>query len=118
MDAAGALLDGGYIEIRTGAQPASTGTAASGTLLATLPLSADAFAPASAGGAVANAITSDSAADATGTAGWFRAYSSGGTAMIDGAITATGGGGEMELNSTSIVAGGTVSVSAWTIFLP
>lgn len=41
------LLDGGagagYIEIRTGAQPASVGTAASGTLLGTLTLSDPAF---------------------------------------------------------------------------
>jgi hypothetical protein len=118
------LLDvggAGYIEIRTGAQPASVGTAATGTLLGTLPLSATAFGAATTASpsvATANAITSDTAADATGTAGWFRAYSGGAAAVIDGSITATGGGGDMELDSVSIVAGGTIAVSSWTVSMP
>lgn len=113
------LLDGGagagYIEIRTGSQPASVGTAATGTLLATLPLSDPAFGAASSGTATASAITDDTSADATGTAGWFRAYDSAGTGVIDGSITATGGGGDLTLNSTSVVTGGLVEVTAWTV---
>lgn len=123
-DAVVDLLDvggAGYIEVRTGAQPATANTAASGTLLATLPLSATAFGAATTASpsvATAAAITSDTVADATGTAGWFRAYSGGATAVIDGSVTATGGGGDMELDSTSVVAGGTVAVSAWTVSHP
>lgn len=119
------LLDGGagagYIEIRTGAQPATVATAASGTLLGTLTCSDPAFGNASAASpsvATASAITSDTNADATGTAGWFRAYDSAGTAIIDGAITATGGGGDLTLDSVSIVAGGTIAMSAWTVSHP
>jgi hypothetical protein len=123
-DALTALLNAGgagYIEIRTGSQPATANTAASGTLLGTLPLSATAFGAATTASpsvATANAITSDTVADATGTAGWFRAYSGGGTAVIDGSITATGGGGELQLDSTSIVAGGTIACTSWTISHP
>lgn len=119
------LLDAGsgagYIEIRTGSQPATVATAASGTLLGTLPLSDPAFGNATSASpavATASAITSDTTADATGTAGWFRAYDSDDNAVIDGSITGTGGGGDMELDSTSIVAGGTIAVESWTVSQP
>lgn len=117
-------LDGGspgYIEIRTGSQPATVGTAATGTLLGTLTLSNPAFGNATTASpavATANAITSDSSADATGTAGWFRAYTSGGTGVIDGSITATGGGGDLTLDSVSIVAGGVIAITSWTVSHP
>lgn len=121
-DAVVDLLDAGsgagYIEIRTGTQPATPATSASGTLLATLTLSDPAFGAASSGTATASAITGDSSADATGTAGWFRAYDSTGAAVIDGSVTATGGGGDMTLSSTSIVAGGTVDITSWTVTMP
>lgn len=113
-----ALLNGGYIEIRTGSQPATVATAVTGTLLGTLPLSATAFGTPTAGVVTANTITGDSSADATGTAGYFRAFTSGAVAVIDGSITATGGGGDLQLNSVSIVAGGTINVTAWTITQP
>lgn len=116
------LLDAGsgagYIQIRSGSQPASVATAASGTLLATLTLSDPAFGAAANGVATASAITGDTSADATGTAGWFRVYDSNNTAVIDGSVTATGGGGDMTLNSVSIVAGGAVNVTAWTVTMP
>lgn len=119
------LADGGaaagYVEIRTGAQPASVGTAASGTLLGTLTLSDPAFGAATTASpavATANSITDDSSADASGTAGWFRVYDSNDTAIWDGDITATSGGGDMELDDTSIVAGGVIAITSWTISHP
>lgn len=108
----------GYIQIRTGAQPATVATAASGTLLGTLTLSATAFGAATGGVCTAATITGDTSADATGTAGYFRCYDGAGTAVIDGSITGTGGGGDMVLDSTSITAGGTINVTAWTITMP
>ena|SRR5688572_8308275 len=124
-DAVVDLLDGGagagYIEIRTGSQPATVATAASGTLLGTLTLSDPAFGNATTASpsvATASAITSDTNADASGTAGWFRGYDSSNTAIIDGSITATGGGGDMTLDTVTIVAGGTIAVSSWTISHP
>jgi hypothetical protein len=124
-DAVVDLLDGGagagYIEIRTGSQPATVATAASGTLLGTVTLSDPAFGNATTASpsvATASAITSDTSADASGTAGWFRAYDSAATAIIDGSITATGGGGDMTLDNTSIVAGGTIALTSWVVQHP
>lgn len=120
--AVGALLNGGQIRIYTGSQPAEADAAATGTLLATATLSATAFGAATdanpGGRITANAITGDIAIDANGTAGWFRAVTSGGTAVIDGNITATGGGGDMTLASTSLVQNGTFDVTSWTITMP
>lgn len=116
------LLDGGAgagtIQIRTGSQPASANDAATGTLLGTLTLSDPAFGNAATGVATASEITSDSSADATGTAGWFRALDSTGATVLDGSITATGGGGDLTLDSVSIVAGGTIAVTSWTVTMP
>ena len=116
------LLDGGSgagtIQIRTGSQPATANDAATGTLLGTLTLSDPAFGNAATGVATASAITSDSSADATGTAGWFRALDSTGATVLDGSITATGGGGDLTLDSTSVVTGGTISVTSWTVTMP
>ena len=111
------LLNSGSVEIRTGASP-GVDSAATGTLLATLPLSATAFGTWSAGSATANAITQDASADNTGTAGYFRALSSVSAAVIDGTVSATGGGGELILNSVSIVAAATVDISSWVINHP
>ena len=111
------LVNTGSIQIRTGASP-GVDSAATGTLLATLPLSASAFGTWAAGSATANAITQDASADATGTAGYFRALSSGAAAVIDGTITVTGGGGDLELNSVSIVAAATVDITSWVINHP
>jgi len=108
----------GYIEIRTGTQPATVATAASGTLLGTLALSATAFGGAVDGIAVAAAISSDTTADNSGTAGWFRAYKSDATAVIDGSCSTAGNGGDMIFDTTTVVAGGVISVSSWTVTMP
>lgn len=116
------LIDGGTgagtVEIRTGSKPATPATAATGTLLATLTLSDPAFGSAANGVATAGAVTGDSSADASGTAGWFRVKDSSGTAIMDGTVTLSGGGGDMILSALDIVAGGTVNVSAWTVTMP
>ena len=111
------LLNTGSIEIRTGTSP-GVDSAATGTLLGTLPLSASAFGTWAAGSATANAITQDASADDTGTAGYFRALNSGSGAVIDGTVTATGGGGDLELNSVSIVAAATIDITSWVINHP
>lgn len=111
----------GYVEIRTGSQPATANTAASGTLLGTLTMSDPAFGAATTASpavATASAITSDTTADASGTAGWFRIYDSADTACWDGNITATGGGGDMEMDTVSVVAGGTIAISSFVFRQP
>jgi hypothetical protein len=70
-----------YLLVYTGAVPATCATAASGTLLASLPCSAT-FGTASAGVLTANAITTAAAA-AGGTAGYWRlCTTSGGTTVV------------------------------------
>src|SRR4051794_35149136 len=107
-DAVGNALDSGYIRIYDGTQPATADTAISTqTLLAELRFGADAFAAAVAGVITANAITSDSSADATGTATWARILASNGsTVWFDGSVgTATA---NVIIATTSIVAGAVV----------
>lgn len=91
LDALSALLDGGFLDIYDGAQPASPDVAVTSQVkLAHLALNAD-FAPSAAGGLLtANAIASDTDADATGTATWFRATKSDGTAVCDGTVGTSG----------------------------
>jgi hypothetical protein len=103
----------GLLRIYDGTRPATGGSATN--LLAELALGAT-FAPAASSGVLtANAITQDASANATGTATWFRLTTSGGTAVVDGSVTATGGGGDLELNTTSLVSGGPVAVTSLTI---
>lgn len=123
LDAITLLLDsGGYIEFRTGSPPATCETADSGTLIATLNLSTDSFPAASDGTnkatASANTITSDTNADATGTIGHFRAKTSGAAVVIQGDVTVTSGGGDIELSTVSVDAGDTVALSTWTLNIP
>lgn len=69
--------------------------------------------------ATASAITDDSSADATGTATFFRIVKGGGsTCVIQGSVTATGGGGQLELNTVSLVAGALVQVTSCTVTMP
>lgn len=102
------------LEIRSGSAPATCATAASGTVLATLVLPSDWMAAASAGAKALLGTWTDASADATGTAGHFR-INQGATCHMQGTVTATGGGGDMTLDSLSITAGQTVNITAFTI---
>lgn len=100
------------LKIYTGSPPANVATAATGTLLGTLTGSAGGFGTVSGGVVTVSTVTGDSSADATGTAGWFRLLKSDGTtAVMDGTVSGTGGGGDLQLDSTSIVAGGTINLT-------
>jgi hypothetical protein len=104
------------LRIRSGTVPATCATADSGTVLATANLPSDWLAAASGGSKALSGTWQDTSADATGTAGHFRIYdSTGATCHIQGTITATGGGGDMTVDNTSITSGQSVSVTAFTI---
>lgn len=108
-----ALGNGALLRLYDGTKPSPGGTAT--TKLAEL-TGGSPFAPgASAGVLTASPITQDSSADATGTATWFRLVTSGGTYVMDGTVTATGGGGDLQLSTTSIVATQPVAVSGFVI---
>jgi hypothetical protein len=105
------------LRIYQGTRPATGGTPT--TLLAELICASPFAAAASSGVLTVGTITQDASADNTDTATWFRIVKSDGTThVVDGSVTATGGGGDLQLNSTSITAGGTVSVTSFTITAP
>lgn len=106
----------GYIQIRTGAQPTNVGDAAQGTLLGTLTFSATAFGSASTGVATAAAITSDSSADASGTAGHFRICDAANAIMSDG--TCGQGSGDLSFDNSVITSSGVIAISSMTITQP
>lgn len=116
-DALGGEFDSGVLEIRSGAQPATANDAASGDLLATINLPASAF-DAAVAGVAEKAGTWSATAGASGTAGWFRFRDTGDNVRMDGSITGTSGGGDIELDDTAIVSGGTVTITAFTITQP
>lgn len=104
------------LEIRTGAQPANCAAADSGTLLASMTLPSDWMGNAAAGAKALAGSWSDASANNTGTAAHFRIKdSSGTTCHLQGSVTATGGGGDLELNNTSIASGQPVTITAFTL---
>lgn len=103
------------LKIRTGSPPTNITDADSGTVLASITLPSD-WAAAASGGSKAKSGTWSVAASATGTAGHFRLYASDGTTQhMQGTVTATGGGGDMTLDNTSIASGQTVTVNTCTL---
>lgn len=107
------------LKIRTGAQPANCAAADSGTVLATLNLPSDWMGAAGSGAKSMSGTWSDSSADASGTAAHFRLYASDGTTChAQGAVSASGGGGEMIVDNVSFSAGQAFSITAFTLTAP
>src|ERR1700679_41456 len=107
----GAFTNGAFLNIYTGAQPATPETAVSTqTLLATVTLASPAFGSASYGVITANAI-SDVTISATGTAAWFRLLKSDNTTVImDGSVGTSGC--DLNLNSVALSSGATLSTTS------
>jgi hypothetical protein len=58
----------------------------------------------------------ETSADAAGTAAHFRLYASDGTtAHLQGSVTATGGGGDLTLDNTSIALAQVVTITGFTL---
>ena len=108
----------GYLEIRTGAPPATPATADSGTLLATCPMAATAFGDSAVGIATAAGITSDTDAAATGTAGHFRLKDNAGVVILQGTAGEAADSADMTFDNKTIVDGGTIAVTAMTVTVP
>lgn len=113
-DALAALLNGGFLDIYDGTQPATGDTAIGAQVkLASLTFANPAFGASVAGVITANAIGSDTDADATGTATWARLFKSDhSTAVMDVSVgTATS---NLILNSAAIQIHAQVSVTSFT----
>lgn len=118
VDSVTARLNSGLIRIYSGTIPATPATAIGAqVLLGTLTFGATAFGAATSATpavATANAITQDSGADNTGTAAWARILESDGTTVVmdvDVGTSAT----TIVLNTTSIVSGGPITCSSFTL---
>lgn len=99
----------GLLRIYNGTRPATGGAAT--TLLGQLTCGSP-FAPAPSSQVLTPTTpTQDSAADASGTATWYRVLTSAAVFVMDGDVAA----GDMVLNTSTIVAGGPIAVTAWTI---
>lgn len=81
--------------------------------VATLAFSDPAFGAAGSGTATANAISDDTNATG-GTAALFKVQDKSNTEVFRGTVTATGGGGDLQLSSVSIGASDTVSITSFT----
>lgn len=109
----------GEIEVRTGTQPATPNDAATGDLLLTFTLNDAAFGNAATGVATLDvdpALTATGADD--GTAGWFRLLDSDANAILDGSVTGEGGGGQLELSTTTVSVGLEVTITSGTVTMP
>jgi hypothetical protein len=111
-----AIGAGAVLKIRSGAAPANITDADSGDVLATLALPSDWMGAAALGAKAMAGTWADTSADMAGTAAHFRIYASDGTTQhVQGTITATGAGGDMTLDNTSITAGQTVTITGFTL---
>jgi hypothetical protein len=107
----------GTIKIYTGSQPATPATAPSGTLLATVVLGDPVFSAPSTG-VSAGADPAAVNAAASGNAGWCRVADSDGNTVLDGDVTATGGGGFMTLSSIALTSGAPVDITSLQLTMP
>jgi len=104
------------LKIRSGAAPANCAASDTGTVLATVNLPSDWMAAASGGSKAKSGTWDDSSADAAGTAGHFRLYASDGTTCgLQGTVSATGGGADMQLDNVVFAAGQAFSVTAFSL---
>jgi hypothetical protein len=107
----------GTIKVYTATIPTDANTAVGAqTLLATLTFSDPAFGAASNGVATASAITSDSSADATGTAAWARWADSNGVTIMD--VTVGTSGEDINFTTVSFVAGAAIAITSLTYTQP
>jgi hypothetical protein len=120
---ADSFFDSAIMEIRSGTIPADADTAPTGTVGASITLPADAVAAASAHAIAKSGTWSDSSADASITATWFRIRRSGdaGTTnttdkRMDGTVGTSGA--DLNLDNTSINITQSVTINSFTITQP
>lgn len=113
-----------FINIYTGSLPSNCGASESGTKLAAPQFGSTAFGASVDGSstgimtATANAITSDTNAANSGSAGHFRCSSTNGGGTVVAQGTCGTSSADMILNTVSITAGDTVAVTSFTISIP
>lgn len=103
------------VQIRTGSPPANCAAASTGSLLCEFTLASDWSAAASSGVKTLSNTPISATASAAGTAAHYRFFDNAGTTCHEqGTITATGGGGDMEIDSTTVTNGQTLRITGYT----
>jgi hypothetical protein len=103
------------LKLYSGAPPATTATAASGTLIESQALPSDWLANAGSG-VKSKSGTWSGTFDAPGMVGYFRITDSAGTAVgMQGTVTATGGGGDMTVDNPVAALGQAYSVTGFDL---
>lgn len=114
-----AAFDGGSAEFRSGANPAAADDAATGVVISTIALPADAMQDASNGTILKNAASwQDLVADATGLMGWARFKSVGNIYVVDFDVTDNNGAGAIKVDSPNLVAGQQFFITAFSLTMP
>lgn len=104
------------LKIFDGTKPSTCADADAGTVLATCSLPSDWLAAASSGSKAKSGTWEDTSADNTGSADYFRLYASNGTTChAQGTVTATGGGGDMTVDSINFTSGQAFTVTSFTL---
>lgn len=109
----------GTIKLYTGTQPTTANDTATGTLLATFTLNDPAFGSPSSGTvtlSISPVVTATGVA--AGDAGYFRLLDSTGGKVLDGNVTATGGGGNLTINTVTVSVGVDLSITSLTFTAP
>jgi hypothetical protein len=107
----------GKLQMFTGSMPANCAAAATGNKIYEETLASD-WAAAASGGtkSLNNTPLADVGLSPGGVAGYFRLCANDGTTChMQGTITATGGGGDMTVDNTSIATGQPVNVTGFTM---
>lgn len=106
----------GVLRIYDGAAPADANAALGAqNLLAEVTLPNPSFAAAAAGSVDKTGTWEDLSINASGTAAWFRLLNSDGTYVLQGTVTVTSGGGDMEVDDVNFVAGGSFTVTSFNL---
>lgn len=119
-------LGGGVLRFYSGAAPATTDAAPTGVVVATLEFHEDGFAAPNAGQmSKSSEPWEDPSADASGTIGYARFThddDAGGASTtarrIDFSVTATGGGGDIEVQNTVVEEGQPIVVTNFVLIQP
>lgn len=107
-----AIGNGGKVAFYNGTQPATCGTATTELYRGTLGTPSGTVT----GGVLTFNVPADTAASTTGTATWGRFYNTDGTTcVVDFTVSATGGGGTVTINSTSLTSGVNVHFNSFVL---
>lgn len=104
----------GTMAFYTAPVPATGGAVTSQTLLGTVAFG-DPSGTVADGITTMNALTDDTSADATGDAAWVRIYDGAGAFVADLDVTDNAGAGPVKMASVSIIQGGVIAVTAFTV---